>query len=150
MRKLIITTTLLLGSVLTFAQGDDCASATDIGSTPTPGACGTGNTLTYNGTTAGATAENPYSSLTCMDAPAADVWVSFTATGNEVDLSFTSGLGDANIGIYTGTCGALTGLFCESSNNGNINTTLTPMVPGDTYIMQISGQKRYRFRQLYT
>ena len=49
-----------------------------LGQQPTPAACGTGSTLSYSGTTTGATAENPYSSLTCMDAPAADVWVTFT------------------------------------------------------------------------
>nr|MBC8475511.1 hypothetical protein [Bacteroidota bacterium] len=68
MRKLIISIALGLGALIGNAQGDDCGSATNIGTTPTPPACGTGNTLSYNGTTTGATAENPYSSLTCMDA----------------------------------------------------------------------------------
>ncbi|MBT6439874.1 MAG: PKD domain-containing protein, partial [Flavobacteriales bacterium] len=132
-------------SINSFSQGDVCASATNLGNLANPPACGTGNTLSYNGTTTGATAENPYSALTCMDAPAADVWVTFTSSGNAIDLDFTSGLGDANIGIYSGTCGALVGLYCEASNNGNISTTLTSVIPGQTYYMQISGQNETDF-----
>ena len=52
--------------------------------------------------------------------------------------------------VYTGSCGALAGLFCESSNNGNISTTLTPMVPGETYTMQISGQNATDFANFHT
>ncbi|MGV6861709.1 MAG: PKD domain-containing protein [Putridiphycobacter sp.] len=145
MKKLVLLFTSGLFTLFSFAQGDDCFNATHLGTLPTPPACGTGSqvatsSINYNGTTVGATAENPYSSLTCMDAPAADVWVSFTASGNEMDLTFTSGLNDANIGIYTGDCTTgLTGLFCEASNNGNISTTITPLEPGATYYMQISG-----------
>ena len=124
-------------SINSFSQGDVCASATNLGNLPNPPACGTGNTLSYNGTTTGATAENPYSALTCMDAPAADVWVTFTSSGNEIDLDFTSGLGDANIGIYSGSCVALVGLYCEASNNGNISTTLTSVIPGSVDKMRL-------------
>ena len=53
--------------------------------------------------------------------------------GNELDIDFSSGLGDANIGIYLGDCSNLIGQFCEASNNGNITASLTPTYPGDTY-----------------
>jgi hypothetical protein len=141
-KKYFIATFFVASSLFSFSQGDDCFNSTSLGSLPNPAACptgGAGSALVYNGTTVGATAENPYSSLSCMDAPAADVWVTFTATGNEIDLNFTSGLADANIGVYTGDCNNLTGLFCEASNNGNISALLTPFVPGETYYMQISG-----------
>ncbi|MBL4703395.1 MAG: hypothetical protein JKY54_02680 [Flavobacteriales bacterium] len=81
--------------VTTNAQGDVCATATALGTLPSPSACptgGAGSTLTFNGTTIGATAENPYSSLTCMDAPAADVWVSFVASGMSLILAFHQAL----------------------------------------------------------
>ena len=144
MRRLTLLFSLLISAGV-FGQGDNCANATSLGTLPTPAPCvgttgGGGTQVTYNGTNVGAVAENPYSSLTCMDAPAADVWVSFVASGNEMDLSFTSGFNDANIGIYTGPdCNNLTGVFCEASNNGNINATLQPFTPGNTYYMQISG-----------
>ena len=109
--KSFIKIFVLLG--LTFnvnaqVPNDVCATAIDLGTLPAPAACpgGAGTLFTYNGTTTNAVAENPYSSLACMDAPAADVWVSFVASGNEMTLNFTSGLNDANIGIYTGTCGS--------------------------------------------
>ena len=98
---------------------DICDNAIDLGTLPAPPPCigslggGPASTFTYNGTTVNAIAENPYSSLACMDAPAADVWVSFVATGNELQIDFSSGLGDANIGIYSGGCNNLTGLFCS-------------------------------------
>lgn len=144
MKKIFLLISIIASS-LSFSQGDDCFNATSLGSTPNPPACGTGvqtagSSINYNGTTIGSVAENPYSSLSCMDAPAADVWVTFTASANEMDLDFTSGLNDANIGIYTGDCtNGLLGLFCETSNNGNINTHLALFTPGDTYYMQISG-----------
>ena len=103
--KSFIKIFVLLG--LTFnvnaqVPNDVCATAIDLGTLPAPAACpgGAGTLFTYNGTTTNAVAENPYSSLACMDAPAADVWVSFVASGNEMTLNFTSGLNDANIGIY--------------------------------------------------
>ena len=140
---LVLLLSMVMGTAAYSQVANDvCATATDLGTLPSPSACptgGSGSTYTYNGTTINAVAENPYSSLACMDAPAADVWVSFTASGNELDVNFSSSLNDANFGIYTGTCGNLTGLFCEASNNGNINTTLSPLVPGTTYYMQISG-----------
>lgn len=140
MRKLLALLSIIV-SVTSFGQGDVCSLATNLGTLPAPAGCpgGAGTLFTYNGTTNGATAENPYSSLACMDAPAADVWVSFVASGNEMTLDFTSGLSDANIGIYTGDCSNLVGVFCEASNNGNISTTLQPFTPGETYYMQISG-----------
>ena len=143
MKKLLPLLFLLVSFGL-YAQvaNDICATAINLGTLPAPSPCPTGGnatTYTYNGTTIGAAAENPYSSLTCMDAPAADVWVTFIASGNELDIAFTSGLNDANIGVYTGGCGGLIGLFCQASNNGNITTTLTPMEPGTQYWMQISG-----------
>jgi len=143
LKKIFTTVIITLTAALAFAQGDDCLNATDIGALPSPIACpdGSGTTFTYNGTTNGATAENPYSSLACMDAPAADVWIQFEASGNDMNLDFTSNMNGANIGVYSGTgCNNLTGLFCENSNNGNISTTISPLNPGETYFVQISGE----------
>lgn len=141
MKKILLVLNFSVIALFASSQ-DNCGSAINLGTMPAPSPCpvGTGTMFTYNGDNFGATAENPYSSLVCMDAPAADVWFTFVASGNEMILDFTSGFDDANIGIYyDGACGNLTGLFCESSTNGNISTTLQPFTPGDTYYMQISG-----------
>ena len=96
MKKILI---FIASAIVTFnvnsqVANDICADAIDLGSLPNPAGCpsGAGSLFTYNGTTTNAVAENPYASLACMDAPAADVWVSFVASGNEMDLDFTSGL----------------------------------------------------------
>jgi gliding motility-associated-like protein len=124
-------------------QGDDCSSATSLGTLSNPASCptgGAGTSTVFNGTTVGATAENPYSALTCMDSPAADVWVTFIASGNELDINLTSGLNDANMGLYSGAdCASMVGYMCVSSNNGNANFTNVPVVPGNRYYIQISG-----------
>ena len=149
MKIFLTTLAAVLFSFSSFSQvpNDVCATAIDLGTLPNPAGCpgGAGTLFTYNGTTTNAIAENPYTALTCMDSPAADVWVTFVTSGNEMDLNFSSGMGDANIGIYTGDCNGLVGLFCEASNNGNISTTLQPFTPGDTYYMQISGQNATDF-----
>ncbi|AWM14606.1 hypothetical protein DI487_12570 [Flavobacterium sediminis] len=143
--KLLLSIILLIVSYTNLFAQDVCSTAVDLGILPSPAPCGStnsGSTLIYNGTTIGANAENPYSSLSCMDAPAADVWVSFVAQGNQLDINFTSGLNDANIGVYSspsGNCSDLTGVLCETSNNGNISTILEAITEGETYFMQISG-----------
>jgi len=139
----VVLLVILANSFVAQVVNDICDQAINLGTLPATPPCpggGAGATLTYNGTTINAIAENPYSALTCMDAPAADVWISFVPSGNELDIDFSSGLGDANIGIYLGDCNNLVGQFCEASNNGNISAALTPFTPGETYYMQISGQ----------
>ncbi|RAK19227.1 hypothetical protein B0I03_1163, partial [Flavobacterium aquaticum] len=149
-KSFLVSFIFLIGSV-SFSQ-DRCNTAVNLGTLPSAAACGStnsGTTLTYNGTTTGATAENPYSALSCMDSPAADVWVSFVAptNGNELNINFTSSLNTANIGLYasTGGCNSLSGVLCENSATGNITASLGALTPGTTYYMQISGEDETDF-----
>ncbi|HXC06209.1 MAG TPA: hypothetical protein VNZ86_15735, partial [Bacteroidia bacterium] len=83
-----------------FAQpaNDNCSGAIALGTLPAPNPCtgaspGVGATSTFNLTTAGATAENPYIYQTgcnpsgSMSVPALDVWYTFTATAYNVTVN---------------------------------------------------------------
>ncbi|MBI4932201.1 MAG: PKD domain-containing protein [Bacteroidetes bacterium] len=131
-----------------FAQGDDCSTAQYIGTLPTPAACpsGNGTTVSVAGTNIGATSPNPYTYLLgCQPAgnqaaPALDVWYSFTATGNLVNINISGTLATPNVAMWSGTCGSLVGFDCAIGNAaGNLTATFQPTTPGQTYYLQISG-----------
>ncbi|MDG0973828.1 MAG: hypothetical protein P8O07_06675, partial [Crocinitomicaceae bacterium] len=129
---------------------DNCASAISLGTLPTPGPCigglqnGTAVTLN-NQSTVGATGENPYSYLTgCtgggnMSAPALDTWYSFTASGTTANINL-SGFPQANLGVWTGACGNLSGLSCLTvGGSGSGSLVITQLQIGQVYYIQISG-----------
>lgn len=107
MRKHILILTLLI-SIITlsnFAQAanDNCSTAQNLGSLPTPGVCTVGlqdgTATTVAGTTVAATATSPaVSILNCQggaanqNAPSLDVWYSFVATGTTVNVNMTGTL----------------------------------------------------------
>ena len=126
---------------------DNCTSAQNISLPPTP-ACPNGNgaPVTITGTTANATAGNPYLYMTgcsgggSQQAPALDVWYSFVATGNILNLTINSSFPTPNIGLWTGDCSSLQGIECARGNNaGVLNYTNTSLIPGQTYFIQVSG-----------
>ncbi|MBA2610960.1 MAG: hypothetical protein H0U95_03245, partial [Bacteroidetes bacterium] len=155
MKKSLLLVLLSFISFLAVAQipaNDNCATAQNLGTLPTPAACpsGVGANVNVAGTTIGATAPNPYTTLlNCQTGgnqpgPALDVWYSFVASGNMVVINITPGapaLPNPAITLWTGTCGNLVGFNC--SNNGTAagaNTvTFQPTAPGQTYFIQISG-----------
>ncbi len=155
MKKLILITSILLTSLLAWAQpsNDNCSGAINIGTLPTPSACpaGVGTTVNVVGTNIGATAPMPYTTLLgCQTGgnqpgPALDVWYSFVASGNQVNINITPGgapfLPSPAITLWTGTCGGLIGYNCD--NNGTAagaNSVLyQPLTPGQTYYIQVSG-----------
>ena len=146
MKLLSLSLFLFLFSLVSFGQvaNDDCANAMDLGTLPAPAACpsGAGTPQTFNLTNVNAIAENPYSSLIgCqsgfdMASPAADVWYSFTASGSELDVTVTGGLTNPSMGLYEGTCA---GLVPRGCNTGTTQALFTPLTPGNTYYIQISG-----------
>ncbi len=125
-----------------FAQtsNDDCGNATSFGTlTPFVQTCLTGNTLTALG-------ELPYINQGyCFGgvgapAPAADVWFTFTAVGNLLDIVLDSNMDTSMVALYQNTCGGLIGLKCIVNESGGfINTSFSPVSVGVTYYIQISG-----------
>lgn len=75
-----------------------------------------------------------------MPFPAADVWYSFTAIGNLLDITVTSDLQNVVVALYEGSCANLIGRECEVNlTDGNLTTTFAPVAPGETYYLQVSG-----------
>ncbi|QQS30856.1 MAG: S8 family serine peptidase [Sphingobacteriales bacterium] len=74
-----------------------------------------------------------------MPGPAADLWYSFVAVSNILDVSLTFDMDTAVVALYEGACNALIGRDCAVSTTGNINATFAPVTPGLTYHIQISG-----------
>ena len=150
MKKIFIF--LILFSLLQiYSQGDNCATAYNLGTLPSPAGCsggatGVGLPVTHNGTNVGATSANPYVSIIdCgtgtadMASPALDVWYSFVASGPTVVISFsniTGTFGTPQIGLYYGTCNSLTPAGCDVDGSPG---SFTGIVSGQTYYIQVSG-----------
>lgn len=133
-------------------SNDNCVGAYSLGTLPSPLSCqlGGGNgalvsvpaTVTNN---VCATPSNPYTAITSCSGggaqanPAADVWYSFTATATDLVISITGGLQSPTAALYTGTCSNLTGFGCAIGTGGTLNQTFSPLTPGATYYLQISG-----------
>jgi gliding motility-associated-like protein len=156
MKKLLLITSFLLVSLLSWAQvpaNDNCNTAQNLGTLPTPAACpsGVGAAINVVGTNIGATAPSPYTTLLgCQTGgnqpgPALDVWYSFVASGNQVNINITPGtapfLPSPAITLWTGTCGALVGFNCDNNGTatGNNSVLFQPTTPGQTYYIQVSG-----------
>ena len=78
-----------------------------------------------------------------QQAPSLDVWYSFVATGTTVNVNITPGvpaLASPNIGLWTGTCAALTAGGCGIGNAaGNLTAVFTQITIGQTYYIQVGG-----------
>ncbi|MFL5765726.1 MAG: PKD domain-containing protein [Bacteroidia bacterium] len=136
-----------------FAQpaNDNCATAQNLGTLPSPAACsGTaqqnGAPVNVAGTLVGATPGSPYiyqpgCTGGSMAVPANDVWYSFTASSYQMVATVTSTFGTPNIAMYSGTCGALGGGVggCAVGAGTSVTLTVEQMVPGTTYYLQVSG-----------
>ena len=125
--KYLLATLLLCVGTLAFAQpaNDNCATAQNIGTLPTPQSCtagpiptrGVGAAVTTNSTNLAATASSPYPSmLGCQQgnastaSPASDVWYQVTLTGSELNVNITGGINNPNFALWQGGCGALVGM----------------------------------------
>ena len=155
MKKLVLLFTIVFPLVLYSQVGnDDCGNATPLGNLPNPVNCGNGPNaneqgapVTFNNlTNINSISESPYTTLVnCqgsgnnMASPATDVWYSFVATGNSLDITINGNINQPNVGVWTGNCGALIGSGCDIGGGGNLNTTVAQVTPGQTYYIQISG-----------
>lgn len=154
--RLFFLKIFILLSLIGFSQpsNDNCFNAQNLGTLPTPIACpnGIGSFVNVIGTTIGATAPTPYNYLLgCQTggnqpAPALDVWYSFVASGNQVNINITPGtapiLQSPAITLWQGTnCNSLNGFGCDNNGTvaGNNSVTFQPLTPGQTYYIQVSG-----------
>ena len=157
MKKILLITTFILSSLFTWAQvpaNDNCLTATNLGTLPTPAACpsGIGTVVNSNNqTNINATAPNPYTTLlNCQTGgnqpgPALDVWYRFVASGNQVNINITPGavpvLQNPAITLWRGTCAGLIGVGCDNNGTagGNNTALFQPLTPGQVYYIQVSG-----------
>ena len=135
----------LSGPVCTGAAADVCETACSLGVLTAPAACpnGVGTAQVWCGSNIGSTAANPYSyQLNCsgggdMSTFVPEVWYSFTPQGNSIDIS-VSGLSNPSIGLWSGNCSGLAGIGC-ANGTGTANLAVEPVIPGNTYYLQVSG-----------
>lgn len=142
-KNIFLLITLLFGSLALWAQpaNDACQNATNIGSPSL------NQQLCAAGTNVGANPEFPYPfQNVCaagpgMSSPADDVWFTLTTPtdANELVINLTGTLSSYNIGIYSGSCGSLSGLGCATGGAGGIVTTIRPVIQNTTYYIQVSG-----------
>ena len=87
------------------------------------------------GTITGATNSGTPAS-TCGGTADDDVWFTFTATAAAHIINFNDIVGatDLSHAVYTGTCGALTLMYCDVANNFSYNNTF---VIGQTYYLRV-------------
>jgi hypothetical protein len=157
MTRNLLTIFALLIHVTLFGQAvnDDCNTAINLGTLPSPGVCSGGlqDGLPLNATTGettiGSTPENPYISISncsggSMTQGANDVWFTFVASGTLLNINITPGsapfLASPNVALWSGNCGNLLPKKCAiGTSSGSLATTATQITVGETYYLQISG-----------
>ena len=141
LRTLAFVLCCLSCSMMLNAQvaNDDCNSAEDLGT------LAFGVPTCVDGSNVGANAELPYISQgycgdgVPMPEQAADVWYTFTVTGNKIDIDGTFGTENIVMSLYEGTCADPIGRDCIISDTGVGSTTFAPVVAGQVYYLQVSG-----------
>lgn len=113
----------------TLIANDECINAT-----VTPVNPSTECVQTAPGSLIGATASP--NGNTCFGSDDDDVWFQFTATSNQQSISLINVAGsttDLFHVVYSGTCDALTQLYCSDANN----SIATNLVIGQTYYIRV-------------
>ncbi|OWY22856.1 hypothetical protein C7N43_05125, partial [Sphingobacteriales bacterium UPWRP_1] len=131
---------------------DDCFTALNLGTMPTPPACtgitgGQGIPIVYNLSNVCATPSNPYTFMsncadgTDMAAPALDVWYQVTISGSQLIVTLEAGMNTPALGLWRDVglgCAGLQPAGCTTGAAGYANEVFGPLFPG-TYYLQISG-----------
>lgn len=126
--KFLLLNLILLGSINTFAQSDECATATNLT---------VSNTCSFtSGTISGATASSQPNG--CSGFANNDVWYRFTAPasgGIEIQIANVA-LNPADLyhSVYEDNCGALGAAVICSDPNTSFTSTLTP---GNSYLIRV-------------
>lgn len=117
---------------------DDCIDAIPVSVGPA-GIC-----TEITGTTIGATASFGAPAPSCGNYQGGDVWYSITvpASGDvnfTVDFAATAGITDADMAIYSGTCGSLTEIECDDLDGTGVMPMIqaTGLTPGSTVYIRI-------------
>lgn len=113
----------------TLIENDECATAI-----VAPVNDNTSCLNTVHGSLVGATASADAN--TCAGTSDDDVWFQFTAinTTHSIALNnITGSTTDLVHGLYTGSCGALTQVYCSDPNT----STATGLIPGQTYYVRV-------------
>ena len=152
MKKIAIFLITILFSTEVFAQpsNNECTAAINMGTLPAPGACisglQNGAVVSFTGTNVGATPSlqgngNTYQSILDCEVgtadqagPALDVWYSFVASGNIVNINIT-GYANVHFGLWTGACNNLQAAGCSVDGSA----VFEQMNAGQTYYIQVSG-----------
>lgn len=156
----VLLAPILAFSLVASAQApanDDCSTATNLGTLPTPNSCtaatnpGMGTSVSTSGTTVGATSAFPYTyQPSCISggsqaAPSLDVWYTFTISGTVLDVSLTSTFANPNISLWTPAtagsgCSNLQALGCEVGNAaGSVSASISSMTPGTVIYLEVSS-----------
>lgn len=125
---------------------DECAGAISLTlGNPPPCPANSPVTNTFNFSNNGATPTTPYPTFSnCAtggqtNAPADEVWFTFTPNSNQLQITVSGGLANPNIVIFTGNnCSFLTAIECARGNSSPLTLTLAT-VPNQQYYMLISG-----------
>ncbi|OIQ37486.1 MAG: hypothetical protein BM555_00755 [Crocinitomix sp. MedPE-SWsnd] len=130
-KNLSLLTLFLGSSIMSSAQGDECADALVI--TPT---------LTQCTLQAGSSGNGTQSMPTCSGGGNADddVWYSFVANSTEMDITVSPTVGyDAVIQLFSGACGTLTSIQCQDVNglNGLEVLQATGLTISNTYYYRV-------------
>lgn len=113
----------------TLIENDECATAI-----VAPVNDNTSCLNTVHGSLVGATASADAN--TCAGTSDDDVWFQFTAINTTHSISLNNITGSATDlvhGLYSGSCGALTQLYCSDPNS----STATGLTPGQTYYVRV-------------
>jgi hypothetical protein len=126
--KHIYLSLFLVLNLFAFSQSDNCSTATNL--TVNAGCVSTA------GTTAGATQSIPGCSGNADD----DVWYKFTAAAaSQVVTVNSSATFDAVAQLFSGTCAALTNLYCQDVNFSGQSETIyaTGLTIGNVYYIRV-------------
>ncbi len=97
-------------------------------------------TLTTVGSVVGATASFPDTNPACSGTANDDVWFKFTATATKHYITLFNVVGssnDLNHALYSGSCGALTQLYCSTDPGGIQGSIANNLTIGNTYYIRV-------------
>jgi hypothetical protein len=79
-------------------------------------------------------------SPSCITGFGKGIWYAYTSLSNGIVIADTIGSGfDTGLGVYTGTCGALTPLTCNDDGGGNLTSRTTNSVASGTTYYYLAG-----------